>query len=574
MGRKVGLVWGVFVLTGIFLTGCVHMQPVSKVSPMQNASEEEIKKMTSRFVPIGLDVNLSNLSKKDRAALVPLVKAAKIIDKIYMEQLWSKNLEVYQELQKDKSTLGQARCRYYVLNKGPWSSIDGNIAFMPGVPAHKVEGANFYPEDMTKEEFESWASTLSDSEQEVAKGFFSVIHRDPKTKSLYAVPYSKEYEKDLKEAAALLNEAADLTENPTLKNYLRLRAIAFLTDDYFKSDVAWMDLDSPIDVTIGPYETYTDEIFGYKAAFEAYIAIRDEQDTKMLQFFGKWMQEIEDHLPIDSKYRNPALGAMAPITVVNLLMGAGDGDHGVRTIAFNLPNDDKVTVLKGTKRVMLKNLNQAKFENILVPIAKVALAQDAQTSINFKWFFTHVLAHEMSHGIGPQQVQRGDEKVPLRHELKELYAAIEEAKADILGLFMLQYLFDHSKGALVGGEENEKVLYTTFLASGFRTLRFGVHESHAKGMAMQMNYLLDKGGFAIDSEGRYFVDFSKIKDAVRDLTHDLLTIEAQGDYDGAKAILDKYSVIRPEMQRILDQLETVPVDIFPQPLTANRLLDQ
>jgi hypothetical protein len=395
---------------------------------------------------------------------------------------------------------------------------------------------------MTKQEFEGWAN-------DAARGFFTIVRRGA-DKKLQVVPYSVAYKADLTRAAKLLDEAAALTPNKSLQDFLRLRAKAFLSDDYYDSDVAWMKLDAPIDITIGPYETYMDEIFGYKAAFEAYVTLRDDEETAKLKMFADHLQEIENNLPLEPKYRNPKIGALAPIRVVNQVLATGDGAHGVRTAAFNLPNDERIVQKMGSKRVMLKNVQEAKFSKILEPIAGRVLTPDERGDLSFNAFFTHILAHEMTHGIGPQK--------NVRQSLKELHSAIEEAKADATGLFMMQYLFDHKLLPAA-----EKSLYTTFLASSFRTLRFGVHEAHGKGMALQFNYLMEKGAFVARPDGTFAVDFAKIQPAVRDLVHDLLTIEATGDYAGAKKMLDELGVLRPQLQQALAKLTDIPTDIAP-----------
>src|SRR5437762_2449093 len=425
---------------------------------------------------------------------------------------------------------------------------------------------------MTKDEFESWLNTLTDDQKQQATGFFTVISRNPNHK-LNIVPYSNAYKADLQKCAQLLKEAASATDNNTLKDFLNKRADAFLSNDYYESDLSWMDLDAPLDITIGPYETYNDELFGYKAGYEAYVNLRDDEETAKLSFFGKHLQEIENQLPIDPKYRNPKLGAASPIRVVNEIFGAGDGNHGVQTAAYNLPNDERVITQKGAKRVMLKNVQEAKFRTILQPIAKVVLSPEANKDLDFEWFFTHIVAHELTHGLGPHQITVTGRNTSPRQELKELYSAIEEAKADVTGLFALQTLMDsgQAQGNLPSGVDAERKLYTTFLASSFRTLRFGVKEAHAKGMALQFNYLMDKGGFRLDPSGHFAVDFTKIKSAVRDLDHDLLTLEAEGNYAGAKKMLDELSVIRPEVQRALARLNELPTDIEPKFLTADQL---
>ena len=520
----------------------------------------QLEKMIARFAPTELRADVSKLSPGDRQALAKLIEASRVLDGIFLSQLWSGDHALYERLRQDTTPLGKARLHLFWTEKGPWSSLDDGAAFLPGVPEKKLPGANFYPEDMTRAEFEAWVKTLPETERQKAEGFFTVIRRDANRK-LKAVPYSEEYKADLAKAARLMEEAAGLTSNATLKKFLLSRGAAFLSNDYYESDLAWMDLDAPIDITIGPYETYNDELFGYKAAFEAYVNLRDDAETAKLRFFGDHLQEVENNLPIEAKYRNPKLGSQAPIRVVNEVFAAGDGEHGVQTAAYNLPNDERVVTQKGSKRVMLKNVQEAKFHSTLEPIAKRVLAAADQKELSFDSFFTHILAHELSHGIGPHQISVGGRNTSPRQELKELYSAIEEAKADVTGLFMLQHLYDRK--LIEGGASAERKLYTTFLASTFRSLRFGLKDAHGKGMAMQVNYLTDKGGFVARPDGTFEVDFGKIKNAVRDLDHDLLTIEATGDYAGAKKMLTELGVIRPSMQKALNNLSGIPVDIEP-----------
>jgi len=537
----------------------------------------QLEKMAARFAPTSLRVETANLSVLDRQALAKLVEAARIFDQLFLKQLWGGNPELYARLQKAKTPLGKARLRYFWINKGPWSDLDDYKAFLPAVPARKPLGSNFYPEDMAKQDFERWAATLSPEEQERAKGFFTVIRwTDKKASSFTLVPYSDEYKDELAQVARLLREAADLTENSSLKKFLSTRAEAFLTNDYYESDLAWMDLDAPLDITIGPYETYNDELFGYKAAYEAYIGIRDDAETAKISAFTHHLQEIEDNLPIDPQYRNPRLGAGAPIRVIDEIISAGDGAHGVQTAAYNLPNDERVVHQKGSKRVMLKNVQEAKFRNVLVPIAMRTLSRNAMVDVNFSSFFTHILAHELMHGLGPHQINVGGRDTTPRAELKELFSAIEEAKADVTGLFALQYMMDHASEMKLGSrlpsdEAAQRQMYTTFLASAFRSLRFGLNDAHGKGMAIQFNYLLDRGAFVEHGDGIFSVDMTKIKAAVQDLDHELLTLEAEGNYSGAKEMLDKMGVLRPVLTRTFDNLKNIPTDIEPIFVTAEEL---
>lgn len=533
--------------------------------------------MAERFAPTPLEVDTSALSAGDMRALVKLIQSARVVNHLFMQQLWSGNLALYQKLQQDRSALGQARWHYFWINKGPWSEIDEHKAFLPGVPAKKPAGANFYPEDMTKEEFEAWVSKLSPEAREQAEGFFSVIRRGPDNQ-LQKVPYSDEYKVDLARAGRLLREAAAFTDNSSLRKFLTTRADAFNTNNYFESDMAWMDLDAPLDITFGPYETYNDELFGYKAAFEAYINVRDDKESARLAFLGQHLQQIENNLPEDPQYRVARLGPAAPIRVVNEVFSAGDGAHGVQTAAYNLPNDDKVVQQKGSKRVMLKNVQEAKFKSILTPIAQVILHADAQKDVSFEPFFMHIVAHELCHGLGPHQIKVGARDSNPRLELKDLYSEIEEAKADVTGLFALQYLMTQAdKGAggntalLAHGPDAERQLYTTYLASSFRALRFGLQDAHAKGMAIQFNYFLDHGAFIANVDGTFRVDISKMKDAVVSLDRIFLTLEATGDYAGTKQLIGSAMVLRPETQRALDRLKSVPTDIEPLFVTADAL---
>ena len=513
----------------------------------------ELERRAARFKKAALRVDTAKLSSADQRALPKLLEAASLVGELFLEQMWSGNHRLRDELRKDKSKLGQARLHFFELNKAPWSALDEHTAFLPNVPVKKLPGSNFYPEDMSKDEFETWAAKLSKQDREQAMGFFTVIRRQ--AGKLAIVPYSAEYKRYLEPMAKLLREAAALTDNATLRKYLELRAAAFLSNDYYDSDVAWMELDAPIDITIGPYETYNDEILGYKAGFETYVTLRDDAGSNRLKFFSDHLQEIEDNLPIDPKFRNPKIGSSSPIRVVNEVMAAGDAAHGVRTAAFNLPNDDRVVLKYGSKRVMLKNIQEAKFEHTLIPISKRTLTKSAQADLSFDAFFAHILAHELVHGLGPQE--------GVRLALKETYSAIEEAKADITGLFMLQHLYD--RGLAFAGDKQvaERKMYTTYLASSFRSMRFGLNEAHGKGMAVQFNYLLDKGAFKANKDGTFAIDYAKIKQAVIDLAHDILTIEATKDFAAASKMLRELGVMRPELQRAFDRLSDIPTDIEP-----------
>ena len=523
------------------------------------AGDPELAKQIARFAPTVLTANTARLSPKDKLALKKIIEAAKLLDPLFLRQVWSGNAELEKRLLADKTPAGRQRLHYFYINDGPWSRLDENAPFIDGVPKEKPQHAGAYPDDITREEFNAWVETLSQADKQKATGFFWVIRRGADRK-LMMVPYSQAYREYLEPAAKLLREAAALTTNTTLKNFLNKRADAFGTDDYYESDVAWMDLDAPIDVTIGPYETYEDELFSYKASFEAYVTLRDEAETAKLAKFSQHLQELENNLPMDPKYRNPKLGAASPIRVVNEVYTSGEGNSGVQTAAYNLPNDERVVKEKGSKRVMLKNVQDAKFNKTLIPISRVVLSPADRASLAFDSFFTHILCHELMHGLGPHNITVGGQETTVRKQLKDLYSAIEEAKADMTGLWALQYMID--KGIIPKGME--RTLYITYLASMFRSVRFGIKEAHGRGVAMQFNYLSDEGAIKFNEKnGTFSIDNSKIKQAVTKLTRDLLTLEAEGSYDKAKAILDKYAVIRPPMQQAFDKLKDVPVDIEP-----------
>ena len=540
--------------------------PPPSPAPAVDKSVSDLQSKSARFAPTDLTADISGLPPNEREALAHMVRAAQVMDALFLEQVWSGNETTFQALVRDESPLGRVRLHAFLVNKGPWSRLDHNEAFVPGVP-DKPAAANFYPAGATKAEVEKWIAGLSAADKERATGFFTTIRRGPDGK-LMAVPYSTEYQGELALAAQHLRAAAAATRQPTLKAFLESRAAAFVSNDYYESDVKWMELDATIEPTIGPYEVYEDEWFNYKAAFEAFITVKDQRESDKLKKFAGSLQEIENHLPIDAKYIKKRLGALAPIAVVNTVFSAGDGNRGVQTAAFNLPNDERVIREKGSKRVMLKNNQQAKFDQVLTPISKIALAAADQGDIAFEAFFTHILMHELMHGLGPHDLIVGGRTTTVRQELKETYSAIEEAKADISGLFALQFLID--KGQLDKGLE--QTIYTTFLASAFRSLRFGIAEAHGRGQAIQLNYLLDKGAFRVNSDGTFAVDASKIRDGVTALTREIMTLQIEGSYAKAKQMIETLGVLRPEAKAILDKLTSVPVDIEPRFVTAIDLL--
>ncbi len=522
--------------------------------------------MAARFAPVDIRVDVAGLPEGERRALAHLIRAARMTDVLYMRQMWAGNAAMLMRLMEDDTPLGRARLELLPDQPRPLVPARRQRNLHHGRPGEAGGGEFLSGGSRPRPKSRPGSPALPEAERTTATGFFTTIRRDPAGR-FQSVPYSLEYQGELAEMAADLRAAAAATAEPSLKAFLESRADAFLSNDYYKSDVAWMRLDSALEPTIGPYEVYEDGWFNYKAAFEAFITVRDADATAKLERFGSELQWLEDRLPVDPAYRRKQLGGLAPMRVVNVVFSAGDGNHDVQTAAFNLPNDERIVAEMGSKRMMLKNFQQAKFDHTLLPISKVALAEPDRAHVDFDAFFTHILMHEVMHGLGPTNTGKQGSGGGVRPALKELYSTIEEAKADITGLWALQQLMD--KGVI--DRAGERRMYTTFLASAFRTLRFGMDDAHARGMALQVNSLLDAGAYRVNADGTFSVDLRRARKAVEGLSRELLTLQATGDYDGAKRLLERMVVLRPEVQAVLDRLEGVPVDIRPRFVTADAL---
>ncbi len=515
------------------------------------------KEELAKFAPVRVTVGRGKMTASQRRVVDELVKASRLMDELFLEQAWSGNVAMARALKKAGRKDRSLRELFNIMF-GPYDRLDHNKPFIDGV-SPKPAGANFYPENMTKEDFERWVKKHP-KERAAFESEFTIIRWDGE-KKLQAIPYSEAYRTKLTKAAAHLRRAAKYAENPSLKRYLISRARAFETNDYFASDVDWVRLkDHAIEVVIGPYEVYEDELFGYKAAFESFVTLVDPDESKRLAKVVDYLDDLERHLPIPKKYKGIGRSLRSPIVVANLLYSAGDTKAGVQTIAFNLPNDERVRKQEGSKKVMLKNVIEAKFEKILKPIAeRVLVAKDA-ANVDGQAFFAHTLLHEVSHGIGPGEITKGGRKTTVNKALRDLYSVIEECKADTLGVYNNAYLIE--KGLYP--KDFAQVLWPTYLAGLFRSVRFGINEAHGGGNAIQFSYLLEKGGFTFDQKtGRFAVNRAKIGEAVRDLAQELLMIEARGNYAAAKRFVKKYRVLPPSMQQALARLDTVPVDIKP-----------
>jgi len=527
-----------------------------KVNPERKAKMEHLQKQIAKFARTEITYDSTLLNERQRTVLQKLYQAAKIIDDIYLEQVYSKNMEIRARLMKSADPLDKLTLEYFTIMFGPFDRLDHNKPFYGNQP--KPLGANFYPADMTKEEFQQWIKAHPQDEAALTSEFTMVRRQGGK---LVAVPYSEYFREPLAKISALMREAADYADNPSLKKYLITRAAAFSSNDYFESDMAWMDLkDNTIEVVIGPYEVYEDELFNYKASFEAFLTIKDPQESRKLKIFAQYLNDIERNLPNPEDQKNFNRGSESPIVVVQEVFSAGDTKAGVQTLAFNLPNDERVREAKGSKKVMLKNMHEAKFEKLLKPIASRVLDAGQLKYVTFDGFFNHTLMHEISHGVGPGTLVLNGRKTDVKRELKETYSKIEECKADVLGMY--NNIFMIQKG--VYPESFAKETWVTFLAGVFRSIRFGINEAHGGGNAIIYNYLLEKGAYEYDGQTQKVkVNFKKIYGAVRDLAHDLLIIEGTGDYAGAKALIAKYAVESPSMHTLRTKLSDLPVDIRP-----------
>lgn len=543
----------------IFIVFAVIISTIGCKSNNTNNNTSELDSMKAKvaqFAEVNVRYDKSILSEKEKVVLQKLYEASKIIDDIFLEQVYYKNFEIKKTLESSKDPLDELRYKYFQIMFGPFDRLDHNKPFYGNET--KPLGANFYPVDMTKEEFENYVKANPNKEKELTSEF-TIVKREGK--DLVAVPYSIAYKEKLEQVAKLLNEAAEYAENESLKKYLTLRAKAFLTNDYYESDLAWMDLkDHKIEVVIGPYEVYEDEMFNYKAAFESFLTIVDPEETKKLEVFKNYLDYIEENLPLAKEYKGYKRGGESPILVVQEVFGAGDNKSGVQTLAFNLPNDERVRQAKGSKKVMLKNMHEAKFEKLLLPIAKLVLDDKEITYVTFNGFFNHTLMHEISHGVGLGLITINGKKTEVKKELKETYSKIEECKADVLGMFNNILMIE--KGVYPKGFDKE--IYTTFLAGIFRSVRFGISEAHGAGNAIIYNYLLEKGAYTYNEKTqKVSVNFDKINDAVKSLAELILTIQAKGDYKAAVELVNKYGVESPSMKTLRAKLASLPIDIKP-----------
>lgn len=526
----------------------------------------EMERRVAQFAPALIDFDDSALEPWEKDVLSRLVAASDLMHEIFALQVSPNNPAWRAQLERQSGAGKVAALVYFDVMVGPWDRLDHDRPFLEVGP--KPRGAGYYPSDLTTEELDRWLAAHPE-DREAFTSYFTLIRRQGD--SLVAVPYSEAYRDRLERAAALLREAASLSKDATLTDYLRKRADAFLSDDYFESDMAWMDITSRIEPTIGPYEVYEDALRGYKAAFESFITVADSAASEELARLKGSMRMLEERLPIEDRYKNLERGFESPIRVVDVVYTAGDTRAGVQTIAFNLPNDERVREAKGSKKVMLRNVMRAKFDKILAPIAATVLDPALTAQVEFQPWFVNVLVHELAHGLGPGTITLpSGEASTVNKALREHYSAIEEAKADVAGLHSLTVLAETDS---VYTQNFVRRAFVGHLADLFRAVRFGASEAHGRSALVQFNYFWDRGAITYDAgTGRFGADVDRLIEANRELATEILTLQAQGSYPAAGALLERYGTMRPEMRAALDRLEgTVPVDIRPQYAGAVRV---
>lgn len=549
------------------LAGCATTGGVTREDAMESGkvlpSLADLEARRAEFVDVEIAPDQA-VGERDLDVLRPLVRAAMVLDRLFWRQASADGPRIRAELASARDDRGRVLRDLVEIHYGPYDRLRGHQPFLDA--PRKPLGATFYPADMTRQEFESHLRAHPE-DREAFESPFTVIRRDEGGR-LRAIPYSEFYREDLVEAARLLRDAASRTRDPALARFLASRADAFESNDYYESDMNWMDLGtatdgepSDIEVTIGPYEVYEDRLFNLKAAFEAFVTVRDRAESEKLARVTRFLDEIEANLPVDDRHKNYSRGAASPISVVQVVLTAGDTRAGVQTTAFNLPNDERVRAAKGSKKVLLKNVGQAKFRESLIPIARTVLDPALMRFVDFDAYFNDVLMHEVSHGLGPGIIPRPDgTKTTVNAALRETYSAIEECKADVVGIFGTLWLIEHG----VFPRDLLERTMATYLAGIFRSVRFGIEEAHGRANIVEFNFLRRAGAFTHDpTTGRFGVDEARFPAAIRDLARALLTLEAEGDHEGATRFLAEYGGMPDEVAGALARLRDVPVDIRP-----------
>lgn len=519
----------------------------------------------AQFTKVPIDVDLGSLSPEERAVLVHLVRASCVTDEIFLRQAFADNPAIRQDLAKDATELGALALALFDLSAGSWDRLSQE-PFLGD--AARPLGAGFYPTDLSREEFLRFVEQHPE-QADALRGLYTLVQRS--TEGLSAIPYSTAFRPFLERIAKDLTLAAEKTSNASLARYLRAVIQAMFADDYYDSDLAWMDMQSRVEITLGPYETYEDRLFGYKSSFESFVTITDPVESEKLARLKLELPNMEQNLPIPDALKNPRRGSDSPIRIVDLVFSAGETRAGVQTIAFNLPNDERVREAKGSKNVLLRNVMNAKFEGILTPIAKRLLAPREIENIAAEAFFHHTLLHELSHGLGPGRISKDGVETEVRLALAEKHSAIEEAKADVMGIYNILYLVE--RGIL--NAELRETLFSTYLAGLFRATRFGIEEAHGASNALQFHFLLERNIIRFDaSQGRYSIDDEQMPTAIRELLSRILLIQAHGAREGAEQLLSRYAIMSETLRLALEKVQGIPVDIAPLYPAAETLLSQ
>jgi hypothetical protein len=517
-------------------------------------STSELKTRLKRYAPAEITADTTDLSDSERQVLDKLISASRLLDPVFDRQAWAGNPELDKRLKNARDEDGRLRYAYFRIMRGPW---DRQAHFEPfAIDRPHPPGAGFYPEDLTAEAFRAWVEAHP-ADEAALQSLYTVIERDGD--ALVAKPYHEAYGAWLEPAATMLKDAADLSENASLAKFLRLRADALRTDDYYESDKAWMDLDSRVEVTIGPYETYEDELMGLKASYEAFVTVSDPAASEALAKFKKYLPAMEKHLPVPAEVHS-VRGAESPIRVVDLVFTAGDARKSVQTIAFNLPNDERVRKEKGAKKVLLRNLIRTKFDLIMKPIGERLLAPELHQHLSGDAFFQQVLFHELSHSLGPGLLQRDGKEVEVRVLLGPSYSALEECKADVMGVWNILFMIE--KGELP--EALRDPVLASYFAGLFRSVRFGVAEAHGQGAAIQIARYVKDGVATWDPAAKRFsLDLGAFPKSIETLVHDLVMLQHAGDEAAATAFVAEHGGLTPEMEGALAGLADIPVDVRP-----------
>lgn len=515
----------------------------------------DLKGQYAKFAPVKMDVDTSFLTDSERAVANKLIEASRYMSEIYLRQLNPNNPEIRETIAKSNRPDKKALLKMFDLHMSVCDGLAEGAVFYGDKPCSK--GAGFYPADMTKEEFNNWITAHPEDEAAFKSGY-TVIRRDGD--KLVAIPYREEYKEFLEPAAKAMREAAELSEEPSLKKFLNMRADSFLSDDYFESEMAWMDLDGAIEIAIGPYEVYDDHYFGYKTAYESFLTIKNPEESAALAKYKDWLKDMEANLPVDESYKNFKRGFESPIVVSYQIQGGGDNANGVQTIAFNLPNDERVREAKGAKKVILNNVLGAKYDRILAPIGERVLIPEQAKLTAKKYMSYGTLFHELCHSLGPGTIMVDGKETTVAAQLTDLYSGMEEGKADVMGIYNVLYMMERGE---IPASEKESLL-ATYFSGLFRSMRFGIDEAHGKGAAFQYSYFRDVEAVEwLPEEQRFKIDYPKFEQAISDLTGKIVVLQGDGNYANAKAFLDKYAKVDNEAVIVLSDLGHIPVDIRP-----------